>query len=142
MKRRLEIKILKVLQKVTSPANLVILWYNCTPLPLQGAQRSNNLIFLLTKRITFNHVLESRIYRVFFAIRRARKIVTKTPPLQQGVTVTRGEGVMASGKCVYVNRLVLVGSSERGELPFKRNRTQRWNFRDSIKFASRKLVYI
>lgn len=119
-KRRLEIKILKILQEVTFPVNLVILWYNY--FIFTGAQRSNNLIFLdLLREEKLNHVLESRIYRVFFAYGPATKVVTKTP-LHKGVM--KGERV-TQVENVYVNRLVLVGSSKRGELPFKWNRTQR-----------------
>lgn len=121
-KRRLEIKILKILQEVTFLVNLVIIWYNY--FIFTGAQRSNNLIFLdLLREEKLNHVLESRIYRVFFACGPGTKVVTKTP-LHKGVTVMKGERV-TQVENVYVNRLVSVGSSKRGELPFKWNRTQR-----------------
>lgn len=70
-----------------------------------------------------NHVLESRIYRVFFACGPATKVVTKTP-LHKGVTVMKGERV-TQVENVYVNRLVSVNVVRANVENFLLNGTER-----------------
>lgn len=100
-KRRLEIKILKILQEVTFPANLVILWYNY--FIFTGAQRSNNLIFLdLLREEKLNHVWSHEFIAFSLRVVQLRESYESSNEntLTQGCNCNERRTCNASGKCV------------------------------------------